>query len=379
MRSLAIANIETDWRRHAAAISVLVMAGLLIVFQAGMALGQWQALGAFERQLQADAVIIRTPGANAHRMDVYANLVPLHLEGQAWLHPNVEQVDVYRPERVLLSWPEVDGEGIARIFGRIVDPSPDSLSFPASFSGKLRTILTTPGQLVMTRQVAERLGLEVGDYLPFYDVGVQVGAVFDSSVFEGVFMSRETAQLLGESSRALPPIAFLIRLREPALRDTTLAELNATLSRHGLSAITPAEMIAQTSLTELANQPASRNMMISGAFAVLIAMAIAAQTLRNAVISQREEFAALRALGVGAWRIALIAMEQALWTGITACALTISGGFVLKMVMTGRGGAFVLSPGLIGLIAIILIGISLLAGLLSLSAVTKSRPTALLR
>ncbi|MEP3071585.1 FtsX-like permease family protein [Maricaulis sp.] len=379
MRSLAIANIETDWRRHAAAISVLVMAGLLIVFQAGMALGEWRGLGAFERQLRADIVIIRTPGENAHRFEMFVNSVPLHLEGQVWLHPNVERVEAFGQERVLLNWPEGDGEGTARISGRVIDPSPDSLSFPAGFSDRLRTILATPGQLVMTRQIAERLGLEAGDYLPFYEVGVRVGAVFDSNMFAGVFMSRETVQLLGEASRTRPPSAFLVRLHEPALRDATLAELNTALSRHGLSAITPADMVIQTSLTELADQDSSRNMMISGAFAVLIAMAIAAQTLRNAVISQREEFAALRALGVGAWRIALIAMEQALWTGITACALTISGGFVLKMVMTGRGGAFVLSPGLIGLIAIILIGISLLAGLLSLSAVTKSRPTALLR
>lgn len=379
MRSLAIANIETDWRRHAAAISVLVMAGLLIVFQAGMALGQWQVLGAFERQLRADIMIIRTPGANAHRFEMFTNSVPLHLEGQAWLHPNVERVEAFGREQVRLNWPEGDGEGTARIFGHVTDPAPDSLSFPAAFSDELRAVLATPGQLVIRRPIAERLGLEVGDYLPFYEVGIQVGAVFDSNMFAGVFMSRETVQLLGESARARPPNAFLIRLREPALRDATLMELNASLSLHGLTAITPADMVIQTSLAELADQDASRNMMISGAFAVLIAMAIAAQTLRNAVISQREEFAALRALGVGAWRIALIAMEQALWTGITASALTISAGFVLRMVMTGRGGAFVLSPELIGFIALVLIGISLLAGLLSLSAVTKSRPTALLR
>lgn len=55
--SLARANLLHDWRRHATAIVVLVLAGLLMTIQLGFVAGFMESFTALQRQVRADIVV----------------------------------------------------------------------------------------------------------------------------------------------------------------------------------------------------------------------------------------------------------------------------------------------------------------------------------
>jgi hypothetical protein len=387
MRSLARANLETDWKRHAAAVTVLALAGILIFFQAGMTLGQWRDLGMAERQLRADLIV---QNAQVHQSIgvplsaiYHAGTVQPHMEGRVWMHPEVAHVAVYLRETVAPhSWGRAGLITRQSYPGRgeflIIDPAPDSLTFPANFPDTLREVLATPGQVILAQALADQLGAGVGDMVGPPGAELMVGAVIRSRSPAFAMLSRPTAVLMGDNISS-PPLGFLVKLRPGADRDRVRAEMETMLVPRGMAVATPEELIAQVSFDMIADRPEIRNLFFSGGFAMLIACAIAVQTMRGAVIAQSAEFGALRALGVAGWRVALIALEQAFLSGLLAVLLALTVGLLLQLGLEETDLSFVMTLELMALVAAGLMAVALFAGVLALSAITRSEPAALLR
>ena len=106
---------------------------------------------------------------------------------------------------------------------------------------------------------------------------------------------------------------------------------------------------------------------------------IAIQTMRGAVLNHADEYGALQALGVGGLDLRLIAIETSFWLGLLSTAIAISGAFVMQTILRSMDAQFALSAQLVFVVASLLMGISLIAGLFASSAVTRIRPEALLR
>ena len=118
---------------------------------------------------------------------------------------------------------------------------------------------------------------------------------------------------------------------------------------------------------------------VVGIFAILIPLFIVVQTLRSAIMAQRVQFATLRALGVPVWRLASIAMEQALWVGILGAAMSYCLALFIRMHLYERDILMYLPANYIVNISAAIVVSAMVAGIVSLIAIFKTRPQELLR
>ena len=376
--SLARANLLHDWRRHFTAVAVLVLAGLLMTIQLGFVLGFMQSFGEVERQVRAD-LVVHTEAGPGGRLVFGSTFDPRH-GGLVWMHPAVAAVE---PGRSIAGYAEWRGEGDVRraLQLSILNPALDSMTYPARFPEALREVLAAPGMVVLPRSTARALGVSLGDRGRLGSVEVTVGGILDglsSIIGLNAFVSPQTAALTS-GSRLPSASRFLVRIAEGWSAEQVLVQLNALLAGTGLQASRPDVLAGNLGMAQLLEPGPGWILMGSSFFALMVGCGIASQTLRGAFLAQLKEFGALRALGVNRRRMALIALEQAWWTGLTSIPLATLIAHAIRRTAAEFDVPIALPISLMASSSLLLLAVALIAGLFSLSAVTRVEPAELLR
>ena len=383
MVSLARANLIHDWRRHVTAIIILVLVGLLINTQLGLMTGFVEAQGELQRQLPADLIVKPKPiGLGAGSGFQFGNRgIDSRHQARIWIHPDVEVVQPYSSGQHWYQWRKED-QSTEYVQLKITDPNENSMTYPHRFPDSLRKILNTPGYAVITAATARKLQVQVGDQGTLNRHKVTVGAVVSgmpSGFMIPVFVSSQTARLFGAAANDKWPQNFLIRLKPDTNRDRVVVELNQMLSPVNLEVIPPEDFASALGLKELLTSSFGWILMGSSAFALVVGCGIASQTLRGAFLAQLKEFGSLRALGVSRMQMAGIAMEQACLTGLAAVPVTAILAHGLRVLAMQFDLVIALPNKLLLATSILLLFVAIIAGVISLTAVTRVEPAELLR
>jgi len=380
MISLARANLIHDWQRHATAIVVLVLAGLLMTTQLGLVSGFAKSSSELQRQLRADVVVIpatRTLSRGFSRR----GSIPTRRVGQIWMHNDVAFVQGYSPRQGSGQWLGEDGSSeFVQIY--TMDPGEDSMTFPRRFPDGVREVLATQGMVVLPRSTARSLDIDVGSAGEINGKTVVVGAVVDGlpgGFRQPVFASPQTARELSASRTQRSVRSYLVRLEDGADVDRVMAEMNQRLSQYGMQAIRPQEYAAGQGITELITSSFGWILIGSAVFGLVVGCGIASQTLRGAFLAQLREFGSLRALGVSKARMAAVAMEQAFLTGVVSVPIAVVLSHALRVGARQFDIVIALSNQLVIGTSVLLLLVALIAGVVSLTAVTRVEPAELLR
>ena len=380
MISLARANLIHDWQRHVTAIVVLVLAGLLMTTQLGLVSGFAESSSELQRQLRADVVVI--PAARtSFRGFSRRGSIPTRRVGQIWMHNDVEFVQGYSPRQGSGQW--LSEEGTSEfVLIYTMDPGEDSMTFPRRFPDSVREVLATQGMVVVPRSTARALDVDVGSTGEINGKAVVVGAVVDGlpgGFRRPIFASPQTARELSSSRAQRSFRSYLVRVREGADIDRVIAEMNQMLSGYRMQAIRPEEYASGQGITELITSSFGWILIGSAVFGLVVGCGIASQTLRGAFLAQLREFGSLRALGVSKSRMAAVAMEQALLTGVVSVPIAVVLAHALRVGARQFDIVIALSNELVIGTSVLLLLVALIAGVVSLTAVTRVEPAELLR
>ena len=380
MISLARANLIHDWQRHVTAIVVLVLAGLLMMTQLGLVGGFAESSSELQRQLRADVVVIPAT-RTSFRGFGRRGTIPTRRVGQIWMHNDVELVQGYSPRQGAGQWLTEDGSS-EFVLIYTMDPGEGSMTFPRRFPESVREVLATQGMVVIPRSTARALDVDVGSSGEINGKTVIVGAVVDGlpgGFRQPVFASPQTTRELSSSRAPQSVMSYLVRLREGADIDRVIEEMNQLLSRYRMQAIRPQDYAAGQGITELITSSFGWILIGSAIFGLVVGCGIASQTLRGAFLAQLREFGSLRALGVGKARMAAVAMEQALLTGVVSVPIAIILSHALRVVARQFDIVIALPNELVIGTSALLLLVALIAGVVSLTAVTRVEPAELLR
>ena len=391
--SLARSNIEFYWRQTFTTVFILTFVGLLIFHQVGGVLGQWRTLGAAEREVSADLVIAAARNPNSPFQSLRA---PLQggVRATTLTHPNIAYIDDFEFSARSIAYRGLSREDQPRRID--LDLSERSLNFPRSMPPETRRLLARSGVGAVNRAFVNRFDAALGDVETIGDEPVQIVAIVN--VYEAmgpmIFRARAANAPRGPSAlqvqRALQrefgfssfevsgEQGMLVKLHDPTVAERTAAELRTLLPR-SVDVMSPEQMVAATSLAQLSNNHRVRAFFVTAAFTVAICIIIATQTLRGAILNHRDQYGALMALGVSRWRLVRTAMETAFWIGALSSVLAVSGAFVMARILEALGTNFALTLEVVLATIALLMMISFIAGLISLSAIMRVAPAALLR
>lgn len=387
MKSLARANIGHQWKLFLAAIIVLTLSGCLIYVAVGISAANFRNMSAYERNYNAD-LFVKSLNVETNR---YPSLFDSNVIHDIATYPEVGRVGPFiRLSNYILL--EKNGKPI-QIPVDILDSGPDGLLVPKLFEEEAYRVLQVPGNIILSKSVAKKDNLQVGDVLvssnrgdEYTIAGIMSGEMGLSSYggrFSFNFISSATGEMLGANVIRAPIsdriYSLGIQLKPGLDRDAAKARIDYYLQPKGLHTILPHENASASSWKFIREDKTFQGFLVVGMFAVLIPLFIIVQTLRSAIMAQNEQFATLRALGVPPHHLISTAMEQALWVGVLGAGLA----FCVMQLIKWRLFAFDIGmnvPGKIVLmVSVAIVGSALLAGLISLFAIFKTQPQELLR
>ena len=378
--SLALSTLIYEWRRYLAAVIALAVAGLLVLAMTGMFMGMGKSFTATVDRSPAEVMIL-PPEADS----LFGNNSgqPRRIIPEIYGHSDVLEVQTLNFNWAFWSNFPKDGQpakgnGVQVI---IVDPVRGAVTLPSDFGDDLVEALQEPYSVIVDRSSLAKLGVQIGDRAKMNGNTVWIHATTGGypSMFNAmVFMSRQTAKLLGlykDGARVGP---LVVKIRNPAQARRVAAELNVMAngqykawSREELSRASQKSMLKDGGIAVMIGFA-----VVVGAF---IGVVITWQTLQGAILANIKEFASLRALGVSMGSLRLIVMELSLWVGFAGLLLTALLSSVVWVLAKSSGvpmdfPLFIDVP-----VAITLLIIAVLSGALSLGILKKSQPADLLR
>ena len=379
--SLALATLIHEWRRYLAAVLALAFSGVLILTMVGLMVSLVQSLTSTLVNSQADLVIM--PPRMESMIGSFDILLPRRIAPRIYLSPDVEGLGSW--EQSGASWQNIPGPGrpLRQVYVRVsvVDPGPGSVTLPRDFEETTRAALEAPLSVVVDESALESLGSRVGETVLLNGRTTLVGAAvrgYGSIDAPNVFVSRDNMiqlGLMGDTDQTGP---LLVRLKDSASAERARDDLNAR-AKGDYRAWRVSDLARANEFAFLQQQIVGVFLIFSVLLSLLIGTGITSQTLRGAIASNIREFASLRALGVSMSALRGVVMELALWVGIAGLAATavLMGGVI------GLASLMNLSLSLnlpvIASVVVLLMGISLVSGFLSLDALSRSQPAELLR
>jgi putative ABC transport system permease protein len=378
--SLALSTLLYEWRRYLAAVIALAVAGLLVLSMAGMFMGMGKTFTATIDRSPAEVMVL-PPQA----VTLFANNggQPRRIIPGLYSHPEVVEVQPLNGNFGFWSNFPKDGEPAkgagVQVIG--VEPVEGSVTLPSDFAPLVVDALKEPFAVVLDRSTLGKLGVKVGEKAKINGRTVHVRATLEGypSMFNAmVFMSRQSAKLLGLSNEGPMVGPLAVRIRDPLRSRQVAAELN--LLAKGQYKAWPRDDLSRVS---------RRSMLKEGGISVMIGFAVVIgafigviitwQTLQGAILANLKEFAGLRALGVSMGSLRRIVMELSLWVGLAGIALTSIMTFLVWLLATQFGvpldfPLFIDIP-----VAIALPLIAVLSGILSLRILNRTQPADLLR
>lgn len=378
--SLALSTLLYEWRRYLAAVIALAVAGLLVLSMAGMFMGMGKTFTATIDRSPAEVMVL-PPQA----VTLFANngSQPRRIIPGLYSHPEVVEVQPLTGNFAFWSNFPRDGEvakgtGVQAV---AVEPAEGSVTLPQDFSPAIVQALQEPFAVVVDRSTLGKLGVQVGDKGKINGLTVTVRATLQGypSMFNAmVFMSRQTAKLLGLSNEGPMVGPLAVKIRDPLRAQQVAAELNIlgkgqykAWQRADLSRVSRRSMLKEGGISVMIGFA-----VIIGAF---IGVIITWQTLQGAILANLKEFAGLRALGVSMGSLYRVVMELSLWVGVAGLALT-AILTALVWLLAAQFSVPLDFPLFIDIpVAITLPLIAILSGMLSLRILKRTQPADLLR
>ena len=389
-KSLARANIGHQWKLFVAAVSILMLSGCMIYVACGVMMSNIRSFSALERSFDADLYIVKALPPNA-KASVRRGTIPSDLLFQLAEYDDVAFVDTRITHRFVAF--VMVGDKSERIRFVVFDPKAQRLTTPTFLGEAEKQTLSQAGSILLANATAKKIGVSVGDILPAKDAnidllvaGIHYGELARADLMgnsNNNFMSLETAQLI--NANTAPPVmgpnitSLIVKLKDGVNVYEAQARLNHYLKPYRAEAILPGQKQKGTAWKVIRESKALQGFFVVGIFAILIPLFIVVQTLRSAIMAQRVQFATLRALGVPVWRLASIAMEQALWVGILGAAMSYCLALFIRMHLYERDILMYLPANYIVNISAAIVVSAMVAGIVSLIAIFKTRPQELLR
>lgn len=378
--SLALSTLLYEWRRYMAAVIALAVAGLLVLSMAGMFMGMGKTFTATIDRSPAEVMVL-PPQA----VTLFANNggQPRRIIPGLYSHPEVVEVQPLNGNFGFWSNFPKDGETAkgtgVQVIG--VEPVEGSVTLPSDFAPDVVDALKEPFAVVVDHSTLGKLGVKVGDKGKINGRTVYVRATLQGypSMFNAmVFMSRQSAKLLGLSDEGPMVGPLAVRIHDPLRSRQVAAELN--LLGKGQYKAWPRDDLSRVSRRSMLKE-GGISMMIGFAVVIgaFIGVIITWQTLQGAILANLKEFAGLRALGVSMGSLRRVVMELSLWVGVSGLILTsIMTAFV--WLLAAQFGVPLDFPLFIDIpVAIALPLIAVLSGLLSLRILSRTQPADLLR
>ena len=364
-------------------LSILVSVGVVVYLLLGVTSATYLNLAANERQLDFHLLVAGESERADRRYSVRAT-IPIDIETELFVHSNVQAVTPLMRTRQRLQLEVLNApNGASRLFVTGVSLSPYEISLPRPLVGAGRDQLARPGSLILSERDKDRTGFALGDVIETDRGMVKIAGIAGGPMARSSsYVSLQTLQLLGGASSAVTPShyrALLIRLEDPSLVSVTQDQMKQRLEPLGLVVLTLEETINEATFQALRDNPMLRDLMIAAAVGAFIALLIVTQTLRAAILSQREQFAALRALGVSRWRLSAVALEMAFWTGLLGVVFAWSFSVLAQAGLSSAGVDMAMSRDIVVLVSINIFALSMIGGLAALPSVLGVAPSELLR
>ncbi|MFN3229126.1 MAG: ABC transporter permease [Asticcacaulis sp.] len=384
--SLALATLIYEWQRFIAAVISLAMVGLLVLGVTGLFAGVLQSYTATIERSPADFLVESVVGESgrapkrrdANRLYSYDSLADsqeLFQTQSRWENvlPRSTETNATEPSASRKS---------AFVNILVINPYEGDLSVPRDFTSRELDILREPKVVMVDRSALNALGVKkVGDLARINRQTVRLGGIltnYANPLSPNVFMSRQTASLLGLKQSREEVGDFAVRIDPGKELDAAQSELN-DVGSSVFVARRPAEIAARLQKELLGENIIGtilRGLMI---FSAVIGVMVTWQTMRGAILASIREFASMRALGVPMAKLRWVIVELGFWVGVAGVLFTGVFASVAAWLGNSIGVPVVYPPVYVATVAVLLILVAVGAGVLSIGTLNKGQPMDLLK
>jgi putative ABC transport system permease protein len=370
--SFSLATLWHERSRFLPGILAVAFSALLIAVQGGLLFGIF-SLFALPIDRSRAELWVGYPGAPS--VDLCLP-IPESWKARLAVQPEVERVETYLYGTLV--WGKRGGgiETCSIIGSRLDD---ESLGAVEELTPELRSRLMEHGSIVVDESALPDLGLTgVGDHAEVAGHRVRVvGVVRGLKGVAGayLFCSLPTARTLLRL-RQDQATFLLARCRNPAEVPAVVDRLRAY---GNMSAFSRDEFSLRSRMHWLLKTNAGVALGCAALLGLIVGAAVTSQTLSAATAASLREFAVLEALGIPTWRMQALVLTQSFWVGLLGVALAVPATFGSAGIMQALGAQIALPAWILGSAAGLTMIMALVAGLLSLRALCRVEPVALLK
>jgi putative ABC transport system permease protein len=277
---------------------------------------------------------------------------------------------------------ETGGTSICCVVGSRLDQ--DAIGRVDGLHPDLAARLAEPDTVIVDAGERDSLGLTVGvgELMTITNHRVRVVGLTQGYKSIGapfVFCSQSTARrLLPMFAGARGNVSFwLLKCDDPTRVAAVVDRLRGTYD--DMSAASRQDFSRSTRQYWLTRSMAGLAMGFTAFLALLVSLVITSQILYSATLASMKEFATLRALGIGWWRLGQLVLYQAFCVGVLGIALAIPIDLALSYGVSLIGGNVLLTGWLLPATAAVTMATAMQAGFWALRSLRHAEPIALLR
>lgn len=378
MPSLSRSIIFYEWKHFLTAVVSLGFSAFLIYMQAGLAMGNWfKTENAFLEGATNDLWI-----SNAEDVKSFVARYEIDLKNEFDLrmHPEVQLLQTFWWSHVQC---KTDADCSKYAWLIPVDRNNNYLCVSRGFMRDFGALLEEPLTVVFDRCSAAELKLKVGDTLELSNKKVRVVGLteeYEGSNVPFIFASQATFHYVDPQKNPNHFDYLLVCLKDAAMKERVRDELNAMQKgKPRFLAWTKDDMYWKSLYFWLFFNESSLLWIFLVFLALVVGISVTNQSLRGAILGALKEYATLRALGVGRRSLCGVVLRQACWIGVAGLllGLLLTGGFCLFAQYSGI--PFYVPLWLILPASAVVLGATLLSGVIAMSVLYKTQPAELLR
>ena len=373
--SLARATLIYEWRRFLPAVLAVAFAGLLVLVQLGLLLGMFSTVSVY---IDRSAAHLWVGYPNTQSVDL-ARPILGKVENHLRMNPEVTAVERFTWS--VGDWRAPNGGKLTAVVIGINSRS-DAMTFSGLLSPRLRSLLLTPGNVLVDVADLYKLGVKVGDNAELSGKTVRVAGTVTGIRSLGavnILASLSTARYLDANLRKDTTDYFLLRLHDPMRAEAVRAALQPTGTFKPFEVWTAQEFSIKSQLYWLLESGAGAGALFASVLGLLVGVVITSQTLMGAILASLREYATLRALGVSTASLRAVVVEQSFWVGVAGLAVTaVATVGVIGLARASHVSLKIPPEGFV-FTAILILLVALLSGLGALRALSQAEPSTLLR